>query len=132
MNQNYEWYAQLAKPFFAPPAWLFGPVWTVLYVIIAVTFARAFYLAFKKNIPAAMTIPFILNLIVNLSYTPIEFGLKNNLYASIDVLAVLGTLIWAMIAIKPYSRAISRWQMPYLAWVSFATILQLTITYLNW
>jgi tryptophan-rich sensory protein len=131
MNQAYSWYSQLVKPSFAPPAWVFGPVWTLLYFIIAVTFVWIFYLAYKKNIPALVAVPFILNLIFNFAFTPLQFGLQNNYLAAIDVLLVLGTLIWAMKAIWPYSRRIAYWQIPYLAWVAFATILQLTITWLN-
>ena len=121
----------MVKPFFSPPAWLFGPVWTVLYIIITVTFLRVFYLAFNKRIPFAAIIPFILNLIFNFAFVPIQFGLKNNYLAAVDILLVLGTLVWMMKAIWPYSKKIAYWQAPYLAWVSFATILQLTITWLN-
>ena len=132
MNQNYDWYAQLAKPFFAPPAWVFGPVWTVLYVIIAVTFAHMIYLAVKGVIPRLILVPIIINLVSNFAYTYIQFGLKNNPLAAADVLIVLGSLIWIMIAIWPYSRKLTFWQIPYVVWVSFATVLQLAITWLNW
>jgi tryptophan-rich sensory protein len=131
MSPQYSWYSSLIKPVFAPPSWVFGPVWTVLYVIIAVTFIRVFYLAFTKVIPGYVVIPFILNLIFNFSFTPLQFGLQNNYLAAIDIVLVLGTLIWAILAIKPYSASLAYWQIPYLAWVSFATIVQLTITYLN-
>lgn len=125
------WYASLMKPSFAPPAWIFGPVWTVLYVIIAITFLRVFWLSFRHVIPGKISIPFVLNLIFNLIYSPIQFGLQNNYLAALDILLVLGTLIWAMAAIWPYVRRLAYWQIPYLAWVSFATVLQLTITWLN-
>lgn len=131
MNSTYSYYSDLIKPAFAPPAWLFGPVWSVLYLIIAITFICVFYLALKKAIPARVTVPFILNIIFNLAFTPIQFGLENNYLAAIDIVLVLGTLIWAMKAIWPYARKIAYWQIPYLAWVSFATVLQLTVTYLN-
>ncbi len=131
MNTNYSWYANLIKPSFAPPAWLFGPVWTVLYIIIAITFIRVFYLAGTKVIPAIIVLPFILNLVFNFAFTPIQFGLQNNYSAAVDILLVLGTLIWAIIAIWPYSRALAYAQVPYLLWVCFATVLQLTITWLN-
>jgi len=131
MNQQALWYASLIKPSFSPPAWIFGPVWTVLYVIIAITFIRIFYLAARNVIPGKVAVPFILNLAFNLVFSPIEFGLRNNYVASIDVLLILGTLIWAMAAIWSYSRRLALWQIPYLSWVSFATILQLSITWLN-
>jgi tryptophan-rich sensory protein len=131
MNNMQLYYDVLIKPSFSPPAWIFGPVWTVLYIIISITFIRVFYLAAKRVIPAYITIPFILNLIVNLAYTPLQFGLQNNYLAALDVLSVLFTLVWAMSAIWPYSRKLALWQIPYLVWVAFATVLQLTITWFN-
>lgn len=128
---NYNTYQELIKPTWSPPAFVFGPVWSVLYVLIAASFGKVFWMAWQKEIPLWVTAPFILNLITNLSFTWIQFGLKNNLLASVDILLVLGTLIWAMFAIYPYARWITYIQFPYLAWVSFATVLQLTITYLN-
>lgn len=127
-----NWYQSIIKPSWAPPAWLFGPVWTFLYVIIAVTFGYAGYLFFKGRISFLVLLPFILNLIFNFAFSPIQFGLKNNLLASVDILLVLGTLIWAMAVIWPHARWIALANIPYLLWVSFATVLQLTVTYLNW
>lgn len=128
---TYNWYSQLIKPSWAPPNWLFGPVWAVLYVLIAFSFGKVFWMAAKKEVALIIALPFVLNLIFNFAFTPLQFGLKNNLLAAIDILLVLGTLIWAMAAIYPHSRWITYIQIPYLLWVSFATILQLTITYLN-
>jgi tryptophan-rich sensory protein len=82
-------------------------------------------------LPFIIILPFILNLIFNLAFTPLEFRLKNNFLAALDVLLVLGTLIWAMIVIFPYAPWITYFQIPYLIWVSFATTLQLKITWLN-
>jgi benzodiazapine receptor len=127
----YNWYSTLIKPTWAPPAWLFGPVWSFLYVLIFVSFGKVFIMAFQKRLPFIVALPFILNLIFNFSFTPIQFGLQNNLLAALDILLVLGTLVWAMFAIYPYAKWIAYIQIPYLLWVSFATILQLTITYLN-
>ena len=91
-------------------------------------------MAAKKEIALIQALPFALNLIFNFAFTPLQFGLKNNLLAAIDILLVLGTLIWALYAIWHASPEI-RWvvyvNIPYLLWVTFATCLQLTITYLN-
>ena len=128
-NQN--WYASLIKPSWAPPAWLFGPVWTILYILIFISFGKVFILFWQKQISFLIILPFILNLAFNLAFTPLQFGLQNNILAALDVILVLGTLIWAIIAIYPYAPWISFIQIPYLLWVSFATVLQLTITFIN-
>ncbi len=137
--ETQNWYQSIIKPSWAPPAWLFGPVWTFLYVIIAVTFGYAGYLFFKGRISFLVLLPFILNLIFNLAFSPIQFKLQNNSLASVDILLILGTLIWAMVAIwlasataGPYAKWIALANIPYLLWVSFATVLQLMVTYLNW
>lgn len=126
------WYETLIKPSWSPPSWLFGPVWTILYVIIAVSYSYVGGLFMKSKIPFIVLLPFMLNLVFNFAFTPIQFGLQNNLLAAFDILLVLGTLIWAMISIFPYARWVAYVNIPYLLWVSFATCLQLTITYLNW
>jgi tryptophan-rich sensory protein len=131
MTEEYNWYAQLIKPDWAPPSFLFGPVWTVLYVIIAITFITVFVKVWKKEWPKSLLAPFLLNLLFNFSFTPIQFGLKNNFLALLDILLVLGTLIWAMKVVHPKAKWISYALIPYLLWVSFATVLQLTITFLN-
>jgi len=126
-----SWYAQLIKPVWAPPTWLFGPVWTVLYILIAITYGSVFYKVATKQLPASVTAPFILNLIFNFAFTPIQFGLRNNLLASVDIILVVGTLIWAFIVIWPHMRYVVYANIPYLLWGTFATVLQFTITYLN-
>lgn len=128
---NFVEYAELIKPTWSPPAWVFGPVWSVLYVIIALTFGRVFFMAWQGQVSLFVALPFLLNLIGNFSFTWIQFGLKSNYLASADILLVLGTLIWAMVMIFPHSRMLAYAQIPYLLWVSFATVLQLTVTYLN-
>jgi tryptophan-rich sensory protein len=128
---TYNWYSTLIRPSWAPPSWLFGPVWSVLYILIAISFGKVFMLFFQKKIPFVVLLPFILNLFFNAIFTYFQFGLKNNLLAAADILLVLVTLIWAMLAIFPYAKWVTYMQIPYLIWVSFATVLQITITYLN-
>lgn len=131
---TYGWYVTLIKPSWAPPAWVFGPVWTVLYAIIAVSFGTVFYKALTRQLSWRVALPFVLNLAANFAFTPLQFGLQNNVLAAIDILLVLGTLIWALAAVwraAPSLRWVVYVNIPYLLWVSFATVLQLTITYLN-
>lgn len=131
MSEINNWYQSLVKPSWSPPGWLFGPVWTILYVLIIISFGRVFQSFLKKEISFLILLPFILNIIFNLIFTPLQFGLRSNLLAAIDIVLVLITLIWAMVAIYPTFRWVTYLQIPYLGWVSFATVLQLTILYLN-
>ena len=130
--ENYTYYETLIKPDFAPPGWLFGPVWSILYLIIAVTFGYVIYMWWKGKVRFSVLLPFLLIIVSNALFTPIQFGLENNLLASIDILVVLVTLIWLMVAIWKKYRWVALANIPYLMWVSFATVLQFTVTYLNW
>ena len=125
------WYAQLVKPFFAPPVWLFGPVWAVLYVVIAISFGYVLVQCLRRKLAFHVLLPFLLNLVFNAAYSPIQFGLRNNLLASVDIVLILGTLLWALSAIWRLARWVALVNVPYLLWVAFATVLQLSITWLN-
>lgn len=129
---TYDWYQALIKPSWAPPAGVFGPVWTILYIIIAASYGYAGYLFFKGRIPFIVLLPFVLNLAFNFAFTPLQFGLRNNFLAAADILLVLGTLVWALVAIWPHARWVVYANIPYLLWVVFATALQLTIACLSW
>jgi translocator protein len=129
---TYTWYKKLKKPSWAPPAWLFGPVWTVLYILIIISFGKVFLMTFEKEIPLLIALPFILNLIFNFIFTPIQFGLKNNLLAAIDIILIWLTIVWIMVLIFPVIPWVAYLEIPYLIWVSIATVLQITITLLNW
>ena len=128
---TYDWYSQLIKPSWAPPSWIFGPVWSILYIMIAISFGKVFVMAWKKQVAIMTALPVVLNIIFNLAFTPLQFGLKSNILAAVDIILVLATLIWAMVVIWPHKRWLTFIQIPYLLWVSFATVLQLTITYKN-
>ena len=124
-------YETWVQPFFAPPSWVFGPVWSVLYVIIAISYGWVFYKVFQGDLPKMVAVPLVINLVANFSFTPVQFGLQNLLLASVVILIVLGTILWSMWAMWPHEKMFVYTQIPYLLWVSFATVLQLSITYLN-
>jgi translocator protein len=128
---TYSWYQQLTKPSWAPSSWIFGPVWSVLYLIIFISFGYVGMLAFSKKIPWIVVLPFALNLIFNFAFTPIQFGLRNNLLAFVDAVLILVTLVWALYAIYPYARWVTYSNIPYLLWVCFASYLAFTIYLLN-
>jgi len=124
-------YANYVQPSFAPPSSVFGPVWTILYILITISFGYVLYKTIKKELSFKVALPFILNLVFNFLFTTLQFGLQNLVLASIDILLVLGTLIWAMIVVYKEYKWVTYIQIPYLLWVSFASILQITILFLN-
>lgn len=107
-------------------------MWTILYAVIAASFGTVFYKIATGRLPWVVALPFAFNLIFNFAFTPLQFGLKNNLLAAIDILLVLLTIIWSFIAIWPQMKWVVYVNMPYLMWVSFASVLQFCITYFNW
>ena len=131
MNES-KIYETWAQPTFAPPSWVCGPVWSVLYLIIAISYGWVFYKVFQGELPKMVALPLVINLAANLSFTPVQFRLQNLPLASIVILVVLGTILWSMWVMWPHERLFVYAQIPYLLWVSFATVLQLSITYLNW
>ena len=129
--KKYEWYQILKNRHGLLYPRFFGPVWTFLYILIAISFGYVGFLYFTHVIPFVIFLPFILNIFLNVLFTPIQFGLKNNFLAMLDIIVVLETIVWFMIVIFPISPWVVYSNIPYLLWVSFATILQCTITYLN-
>lgn len=126
MNEK-SWYSQLNKPEWAPDDKVFGRVWSVLYPIIIAVNIWVIVLLVQHKISLKTALPFWINLAANIAFTPIQFGLKNNLLAAIDIIIVLITIIWAMIAIWPHAYGLALAFVPYLVWVSIATALQLSI-----
>jgi len=86
---------------------------------------------YKNEIGLLIVLPFVLNLIFNAVFTPLQFGLKNNWLAAVDIVLILLTLVWLVAVIFPHAQWIAYMQIPYLIWVSIATVLQLSIVYLN-
>lgn len=126
-----EWYDTLVKPEWTPAPATIGMIWQILYPIILICLLYVLWQAGRGRIPWMAALPFVLNLAANLAFTPIQFGLRNNLLAAVDILAVWGTLVWMIVAIWPHSRWVAMAEVPYLLWVSLATVLQLSITWMN-
>jgi benzodiazapine receptor len=126
-----DWYNSLVKPSWTPEPSTIGLVWQTLYPIIFVTFAFVFIQALRKKIPRKTALPFVINLAANLVFTPIQFGLRSLVLAAADILLVWATIIWMMVAIWKHFRWIAFAQVPYLIWVTIATLLQLSITWNN-
>jgi tryptophan-rich sensory protein len=127
-----EWYDNLWKPPWTPEPATIGLVWQILYPIIIVTFGFVFVQAFRRKIPRIVALPFAINLVANLIFTPIQFGLQNLPLAAVDIVITWVTIIWMMAAIWKHYKWVAVLQVPYFVWVSIATVLQLSITWMNW
>ena len=121
-----DWYYSLARPSWTPAPATIGLIWRILYPIIIVSFGFVFVQAFRGKVPWMVALPFAINLVANLIFTPIQFGLRNLPLASVDILVVWGTIIWMSIAIWRHYRWVAVAQVPYFIWVSLATVLQLS------
>ncbi len=108
-----------------------GTIWSILYPVIVVSFGFVFVQAIRRKVPWLVALPFALNLVANLIFTPIQFGLRNLSLAAADILIVWSTILWCMVAIWPHYRWAAVAQVPYFVWVSLATALQLSITWAN-
>lgn len=125
------WYHSLQKPSWTPAPSTIGLVWSILYPVIIVTFVFVYIQVARRKVPAAVAFPFTVNLVSNLIFTPIQFTLRSLTLASIDILIVWLSLIWAIAAIRKYHLWVAIAQVPYLVWVTIATFLQLAITFMN-
>lgn len=126
-----DWYDALQKPAWTPEPATIGTIWSVLYPMIAVTFGYVFLQVARGRIPWPVALPFVINLVANLLFTPIQFRLRNLPLAAADILVVLGTIPWMMAAVWRHHPWVAIAQVPYLVWVALATVLQLAITAWN-
>lgn len=126
-----ETYKNYKRPPLSPPPYLFGIVWPILYILIAISFGFVFYEALKGTVPRLIVTPFIINLVANGLFTYFQFRLKNNFLAALDIIITLATIVLIMILIWSYYHWVTYLQIPYLVWVTFATYLQLGVTILN-
>lgn len=121
-------YQALELPFFAPPGWVFGPVWTVLYAMIGVAGWMLWHSHGGRGRPLVL---WAIQLVLNLIWTPLFFG--GDLYgiALLEILLLLGALTLTIRASWPVSRPAALMLVPYLAWVAFATALNASVWWLN-
>jgi tryptophan-rich sensory protein len=127
-----DWYEPLWKPDWTPAPKTIGLIWQILYPIIIVSFGFVFVQAFRQKVPRNVAFPFAINFVANLIFTPIQFGLRILPLAEVDILIVWGTIIWMMVVIWKHHKWVTVAQVPNFVWVSTATILQLSMTWMNW
>lgn len=123
------WYATLTKSPLNPPNYVFGPVWTVLYIMIGVSFVVVWKAAFHKARDYKMA--FGVQMALNLLWSLVFFGLRSPEGGVVVILAMLAAIIWNIVVFNRYKKLAALLLVPYLAWVSFATYLNISIANLN-
>lgn len=125
------WYAGLVKPAFAPPNWLFAPVWGLLYAAMAVALWRLLGLRAGTPGRAGALAAFAVQLVLNALWTPVFFGLHSPAGGLAVILALLATLFLAIRRLWPLDRPAAGLLVPYAGWVAFAAALNAAIVRLN-
>lgn len=125
------WYANLNKPFFSPPNWIFGPVWTMLYGLMGASIFLLLETKLKKQEKKNLISLFSLQLFLNFLWTIIFFGLHLPLFAFIELILLLLTILLLIIKFYKHSSLASFLLIPYFLWVCFASLLNLFVVILN-
>jgi translocator protein len=125
------WYAGLAKPSFNPPNWIFGPVWTILYILMGV----AAYLVYQKGfnrpeVKRALTV-FFLQLLLNALWSIVFFGVHMILGALVNIVVLWAMILATILTFRRISKAAAYLLVPYILWVSFAMVLNFSLYLLN-
>ena len=124
-----SWYRAIEKPSFNPPGWIFGPVWTLLYILMGI----ASYLIWKSDHPQKknlLTLYFV-QLGLNALWSPAFFGLESPVLGLMVIIPLLVLIILCVKKFRIISKRATWLMIPYLAWVSFATVLNFSIWWLN-
>jgi translocator protein len=125
-----NWYADLDKPAFNPPGWVFGPVWTLLYVMMGTSAWLVWRKAGFRAARIALGL-YLIQLALNAAWTPVFFGAQRPDLAFIVIVALWLAVAATIAAFKRHSLAAMLLLVPYIAWVSFAAVLNFTLWQLN-
>jgi translocator protein len=126
-----SWYADLVKPFFNPPNWIFGPVWTMLYILMGISLYLVWQKGLKKSFIKNSFILFIINLILNSFWSVSFFGMQNPALAFMVIIVLWLVILMLIIRFYKINKAASYLLIPYILWVSFASVLNFSIWQLN-
>ncbi|SNS30785.1 TspO and MBR related proteins [Belliella buryatensis] len=124
-----SWYQTINKPSFNPPSWVFGPVWTTLYIMIGISL----YLIWKSNHPFKQRALWLfgIQMVLNALWSPAFFGLESPLLGLIVIIPLWISILACIKLFKPISNTAAYLFIPYFLWVSFASLLNASIWYLN-
>ena len=135
MPFNSIWYASLIKSPLNPPMWVFGPAWTILYTLMTIALILVIRESAKDKTKKPTvrygTKVFAFQLFFNLIWSPIFFRFERPDLALIDLIVMLVGIIWTIVVFKKVSKTAAWLLLPYLAWVTFAGYLNLSVVLLN-
>lgn len=126
-----SWYVYLNKPFFNPPNWIFGPVWSLLYLLMGISLFLVWESKRKSGVVRKAGKYFFLQLGLNTAWSLIFFGLKNPAFAFLEILILWASILATIRIFLNINKTAGTLLLPYFAWVSFATILNFAIVLLN-
>ena len=125
------WYATLNKPFFNPPNWIFAPVWTILYVLMGIAAGIVWSKGFYHKLVQTALYHFIFQLLLNGLWSIVFFGFKSPGLALLVIIALIILLLLTIKWFKVVSKTAAYLLLPYLIWVLFASVLNISIWQLN-
>lgn len=126
-----QWYNFLKKPVFAPPNWVFGPVWTLLYALMGIAAAIIWQKGMKKKSVRSAILWFGIQLFLNFMWSELFFGLRSPLYGFIGIIFLWIAIVVSVVKFSRISQKAAVLMIPYIAWVSFAGLLNLSLLLLN-
>lgn len=129
-NNLYPWFSLLTKPSFSPPSWIFAPVWTVLYTLMGISLFLILCASNSKNKTQGVLF-FAVQLVLNCLWSVVFFGLHRILLAFIVIIALLLFIILSILRFYKVSKPAAYILIPYLLWVSFASVLNFSLYFLN-
>ncbi len=125
-----EWYNRLVKPSFQPPPWVFGPAWSLLYTLMGIALARVWNAVDSTSKSRALVI-FGVQFVLNLLWSPVFFGMENPKAALVIIVLMWIFIVATIRAFGKTDKTAAYLLIPYLLWVSFASLLNAAIVYLN-
>jgi len=125
------WYVGLTKPSFSPPNWLFAPVWIVLYASMGISLYIVWEKSNSLEVPAVVFIAFFLQLLLNVLWSFVFFGLRSPLWGFVEIAVLWVAILLTMILFWRISQTAGALLLPYFVWVTFASVLTFSIWKLN-
>lgn len=125
------WFIQLNKPFFQPPNWLFAPVWTILYILMGAAAGIIYTTSRKTAAGKTALLLFAVQLVFNVIWSFLFFGSHMLLLASVDIVLLWAVLLATIVNFWKINRASAVMLIPYILWVTFASVLTITLFLMN-